>query len=73
LRRVEWLFIFLFIFSGLYCLAIVAGVNTFQLPLPHWFQVIGSYISPYKWVLIIIGILVSLWSIWINRNVRNKD
>jgi hypothetical protein len=54
-------------------LAIVAGVITFQLPLPHWFQVIGSYISPYKWILIVIGILASLWSIWINSNSRNKD
>jgi hypothetical protein len=67
------LFIFLFIFSGLYCLSIVAGLITLELPLPHWFKVIGSYIRPYKWVLIIIGILISLWSIWINRNVRNKD
>jgi hypothetical protein len=67
LRNTEWLFVFFFIASGLYCLAYVAGVVTFQLPLPEWLQSIGSYLSPYKWVFIMIGILVSVGMIWDKR------
>jgi hypothetical protein len=70
MRRMEWLFVFFFIASGLYCLAVVAGLVTFRLPLPDWFQTIGSYLSPYKWVFIVLGIALSLWTIWGNRNKR---
>lgn len=73
LRKIEWLFVVLFIASGLYCLAIVAGLITFQLPLPDWFQEVGSYLSPFKWWLIILGILISVASIWMNRNKKNTD
>jgi hypothetical protein len=67
LRNMEWLFVFFFIASGLYCLAVVAGLVTFQLPLPGWFQAIGFYLSPYKWVFIVVGILVSLGLVLDNR------
>jgi hypothetical protein len=68
MRRMEWLFVFLFIASGLYCLGVVAGLVTYRLPLPDWFQAIGSYLGPYKWVIIVLGIVVSLWSLLGNRH-----
>lgn len=67
MRKIEWLFVLLFIVSGLYCLGIVAGLISFQLPLPYWFQVTGSFLSPYKWVLIFIGLFISSLSFWTNR------
>jgi uncharacterized protein YybS (DUF2232 family) len=70
LRRIEWLFVFLFIASGLYCLAIPAGIPMFQLPLPEWVQSIRPYLRPFVWILIVVGILTSLWSIWITRKRR---
>jgi hypothetical protein len=67
LRRIEWVFVFLFIASGLYCLAIPAGMPTFSVPLPDWFYRFQPYFRPFVWGLIVIGVTVSLWSIWGNK------
>lgn len=72
MRRTEWLFVFFFIASGLLCLAIVAGLITFQLPLPDWLQTLGSYLRPYRWLVIIIGILVSAWLV-LDQRKKDKD
>jgi hypothetical protein len=72
-RTTEWIFVFLFIASGLYCLAIVAGFITFQLPLPDWLQTFGSYIRPYQWLLIVVGILLSVWFVLDQKKKGRED
>jgi hypothetical protein len=71
LRRMEWLFVSVFISGGLYCFAIVAGfIAPFYIPLPHVVQVIQPYLRQFEWVIIIVGILISVWLILNRRGSR---
>jgi hypothetical protein len=72
LRKIEWVFVFLFIASGLYCLAIPAGFSVFSFPLPNWFLQIQPYARPLVWLLIGIGIFISVFSIVKRRKEEKK-
>jgi putative Mn2+ efflux pump MntP len=73
LRKVEWVFVILFIASGLYCLAIPAGFPMFSLPLPNWFSHFQPYLRPIVWVLIGIGIFMIVSSIVKRRKEEKKN
>ena len=64
MRKIEWIFVILFIFSGLYCLSIPMGMPMVSIPLPKWMSGIVPYAHPIALVLAVIGTGLSLWGIF---------